>query len=131
MPSGKSILIGGVVVVVVFLVLGLLRRERPTKPKSTGALVLALVVSPLIGLVVFYGAETLARSLVVSLRVRDVILSCSLLVPALLSTFVARWERPTNWFMAIAIGLISAGITFFLTFLPFIVICSVGSETCD
>jgi hypothetical protein len=120
MPSGKSILIGGVVVFVVLVAFGLRERESPKKSVSTVALVLALVVVPLIGMAVFFLADKVARSLVVSLRVRDVLLLSSLLVPALLSTFIARWGRPTNWFIAIALGLVSAGIAFFLTFVPFI-----------
>jgi hypothetical protein len=119
------------VVVVVLVALDLLGFGSQRKRVSTVTLVLALFAVPVLGMAVFFVADNVARSLVVSLRTRDVILLSALLVPALLSTVIARWGGRTSWFMATAIGIVSAGLAFFLTFIPFIASCSVGSETCD
>jgi hypothetical protein len=133
MPSGKSTLIGAVAVFFVLFALDLVVREyRPRKPMSKVAIVLALVVAPLVSLALFWIGDKVARELVVSLRARDLILFSAIALPAFLSIFIARWGGPTSWFMAIALGILSGLIAVVLSiFVPLVVICGVGSETCD
>jgi hypothetical protein len=96
---------------------------------SKVALVFALLVVPLIALPLYWIGDKVARELVVSLRVRDVILLSALVLPPLLSVFIARWGGPTSWLMAIALGIVSGLIAVVLTtFVPFIVFCSGDSD---
>jgi hypothetical protein len=108
MPSGKSVLIGAVVVFFILFALDLVVREyRPRKPMSKVAVVFALLVVPLIAIPLTLIGDKVVSELGVSLRVRDVILLSALALPALLSVFIARWGGPTTWFMAIALGIAS------------------------
>src|SRR3954451_3395031 len=90
MPSGKSVLIGAVVVFFILFALDLVVREyRPRKPMSKVAVVFALLVVPLIAIPLTLIGDKVVSELGVSLRVRDVILLSALALPALLSIWIA------------------------------------------